>query len=311
MIDFIRIPEMRRFFFAVGIALGPLVFSMRVSGEELALIPSDRILILAPHPDDEVLCCGGMIQQAAEAHIPVLVVFLTNGDYNRWSMTVYRHHPVFRPSAMLELGEIRRQESLSAAKVLGLDPKALVFLGYPDFGTLTIWQHHRGSTPAFENPHTRMSAVPYAFAYRPKAPYKAEEISRDIEAIMKDFRPTKVFYPQSTDIMSDHRALYLFANELFQRSNEVVPERFGYLIHAKDWPRPRGLHKDRTLEPPPLLKDRDHWMTLTLSSAQVSTKLRALQKHRTQYGYSRRFLNSFVRKNELFEPVQGAVESTP
>ncbi|WP_420597294.1 PIG-L family deacetylase [Deinococcus sp.] len=26
-----------------------------------------RILILAPHPDDETLCCAGMIQQAQQA----------------------------------------------------------------------------------------------------------------------------------------------------------------------------------------------------------------------------------------------------
>lgn len=287
--------------------------ALAASADDLHLSATDRILILAPHPDDEVLCCGGLIQQAVQVQAPIQVVFLTNGDYNRWSMTLYKHHPVFRPSAFLELGEIRRQEALSAAEALGITPKALVFLGYPDYGTLDIWEHHRGSAPAFENPHTRKSAVPYRTAYRPKAPYKAEEISGDIQAILQEFRPTKVFFPQKTDIMSDHRALYFFVDAALRTSKEIKPERYGYLVHAKGWPHPRGLHPGKTLIPPSGLKETAHWVTLPLTPEQENTKLRALQKHRTQYGSSRRFLTSFVRMNELFEqePAYGAVERTP
>jgi LmbE family N-acetylglucosaminyl deacetylase len=102
-------------------------------------------------------------------------------------------------------------------------------------------------------------------------------------------------------------------DEALQRSKEVKPQRFGYLIHAKDWPRPRGLHQDQPLNPPTWLKEKEHWVTLTLTPEQVAVKLLALQKHRTQYGSSRRFLTSFVRMNELFElePAYGAEERTP
>jgi len=45
----------------------------------LPLLPlptaEDRILIIAPHPDDEVLACGGLIQQAVAVGADVRVIF--------------------------------------------------------------------------------------------------------------------------------------------------------------------------------------------------------------------------------------------
>jgi len=50
---------------------------------------SERILILAPHPDDETLGCGGTIQKALLQGKTVKVVFLTSGDSfgNDYEMT--------------------------------------------------------------------------------------------------------------------------------------------------------------------------------------------------------------------------------
>ncbi len=39
-----------------------------------------NILVFAPHPDDEVLGCGGVISQALKQEKRVGVVVLTNGD---------------------------------------------------------------------------------------------------------------------------------------------------------------------------------------------------------------------------------------
>jgi len=50
----------------------------------------DRIMVLAPHPDDESIGCGGIIQQAVAMKLPVRIVWLTNGDNNEWSFIVYR-----------------------------------------------------------------------------------------------------------------------------------------------------------------------------------------------------------------------------
>jgi len=42
--------------------------------------PGERIIVLAPHPDDETLGCGGTIRLLVEAKKDIKVVFLTSGD---------------------------------------------------------------------------------------------------------------------------------------------------------------------------------------------------------------------------------------
>ncbi|MGO9610231.1 MAG: PIG-L deacetylase family protein, partial [Verrucomicrobiia bacterium] len=56
------------------------------------LTPDDRIIIFAPHPDDESIGCGGIIQQALALKVPVRIVWLTYGDNNEWSFFLYRKH---------------------------------------------------------------------------------------------------------------------------------------------------------------------------------------------------------------------------
>ncbi len=41
----------------------------------LALQDADRIMVLAPHPDDEALSAGGLLQEALARKLPVRVVF--------------------------------------------------------------------------------------------------------------------------------------------------------------------------------------------------------------------------------------------
>ncbi len=45
----------------------------------VAILPARRVLVLAPHPDDEVFGCGGAIAAHVKAGIPVQVVILTDG----------------------------------------------------------------------------------------------------------------------------------------------------------------------------------------------------------------------------------------
>src|SRR5699024_11299022 len=40
----------------------------------------ERILVFAPHPDDETLGCGGLMRKAKSAGAEVFVQFLTVGD---------------------------------------------------------------------------------------------------------------------------------------------------------------------------------------------------------------------------------------
>lgn len=277
------------------------------------LTPDDRLLILAPHPDDEVLGCGGIIQRAVAMHLPVRVVFFTYGDNNQWSFLLYRKHPVLRPSAVRRMGEVRHDEALAAAKVFGLSDDQLTFLGYPDFGTMHIWKTHWGDRPPFQSMLTRVDAVPYADALRPGAPYTGEEIVRDLSTVLADFRPTKVFVSHPADPMPDHSALYLFTRvALWDLEAEMTPRLYPYLIHFRRWPMPRGYSLATPLDPPRPFQTQVVWAEYTLTPEELDRKREAIAAHRTQYRSSKRYLQSFIRPNELFGDFPAvALRSTP
>ena len=267
----------------------------------VSLTPSDRLLILAPHPDDEVLCCGGLLQQAHELHLPVRVVFFTYGDNIQWSFLLYRKHPVLLPVAVQRMGLVRHDEAVAADRLLGVEPDALVFLGYPDFGTLHLWTDHWGDRPPFQSMLTHVTAVPYANALRPGAPYTGEEVLRDLTTVLREFRPTKVFVSHPGDHMPDHRALYLFARvALWDLEPDLRPELYPYLVHFRRWPSPRGYRPAEPLAPPVPFAGPVVWRASRFGGRAVARKHRAIQAHRTQYEASASYLLSFIRPNELF-----------
>lgn len=276
-----------------------IVSTQPFSTLELTLRTDDRILILAPHPDDESLACGGVIQKALSMGLPVRVVFLTNGDANEWSFVLYQRRPELLPGQVEAMGLVRHDEAVAAAKILGLTPQQLTFLGYPDFGTLEIWTQHWGEQPPLRGLFTRTTQVPYASAYRPGAAYKGEEIVADLEAILKEFQPTRVFLSHPADHNTDHMALYAFTHVALWNLG-LTPELYPYLVHAPRWPDPRGSAPTLSLTPPAGLADLTTWWTLPLSPAEVSRKLSALEAHRTQFDSNSRYLASFIRANELF-----------
>jgi LmbE family N-acetylglucosaminyl deacetylase len=268
---------------------------------KVTLTPQDRVLVLAPHPDDESLACGGIIQQAVAMDIPVHVVFLTYGDNNQWSFAVYRKRPELGSQAVESMGLMRHDEAIAAADVLGLHEEQLTFLGYPDFGTLDIWYAHWGDRPPFLSMLTRVTEVPYANAFRPGAPYKGDEILADLTTVLRDFRPTKIFLSHPTDHNPDHQSLYLFTHvALWDLGSELEPELYPYLVHYPDWPTPLDYHPNDSVQPPPDLVERASWQTVLLDRQTIDRKRAALQQHRSQYEVSHKLLDAFVRTDELF-----------
>jgi LmbE family N-acetylglucosaminyl deacetylase len=85
------------------------------------LSTSARSVVFAPHPDDEVLGCGGTIALKVQAGADVRVVIMTDG---RTSHAKYVEAPA--------LTKMRRLEALEAATHLGLSPDAYTFLDFED-----------------------------------------------------------------------------------------------------------------------------------------------------------------------------------
>jgi len=279
-------------------------FAGNVISSSLIFSANDRILVLAPHPDDEVLGAGGVIQQAVAGHLPIRVVFLTYGDSNQWSFLLYRKHPVVFPGAVETMGLVRHDEAINASRILGVGAQNLIFLGYPDFGTLNIWYYHWNQRPAYRSIMTRVTAVPYKGAFRPGASYKGEEIVTDLRAILRDFKPTKIFVSHPADHNGDHLALYLYLRvALWDEGMEGKVQLYPYLIHYLTWPKPKGFHPEKYLTPPDALANDENWVQYHLTPTQIITKEKALQAHKTQYFSSPRYLLSFVKFNELFGDI--------
>ncbi len=270
---------------------------------EQELTPNDRILILAPHPDDEVLGCGGVVQQAVARGIPVAVVFLTYGDLNEGSFLTYRLHLVVAPSAVRAMGEVRRQEALAADRILGVPAADLTFLGYPDGGTLDLWTSHWGKSPAGHGRLTRARAVPYPTAFRPGAPYKGEEVLADLTELLTRLRPTQVFVSHPADRHPDHAALYLFTQiALWDLAGKVDAELHPYLVHFPGWPE-SGYHPGEPATPPKALAREETWQSWGLTPREVAQKLQALAAHRSQWRSGARHLLPFVRASEITEKL--------
>ena len=126
-------------------------------GEMEPIKKNDRILILAPHPDDESIGCAGLIQHALKAGAEVRVVYLTNGDHNEFAFIVYEKRLTFRKGEFIHMGLVRHLEAIKAMNLLGLNEDKLVFLGYPDFGTFTIFSKYWQTQKPFRSFLTRIS----------------------------------------------------------------------------------------------------------------------------------------------------------
>ena len=93
-----------------------------------------RVLVVAPHPDDETLGCGGTILRTTDAGGTVDIAFATDGS---------RSHSRFMDTE--ELAALRRTEAVAAAAVLGVGPGRLHFLGLADGG---LADHHDAAAAA-------------------------------------------------------------------------------------------------------------------------------------------------------------------
>lgn len=286
-----------------GILLISNIYSINiceaVEPNPLSLSTTDRILILAPHPDDESLCCGGIIRRATEQSIPVKIVYLTHGDNNEWSFMMSQKKPMLNDDQAKQMGMLRSQEALNAAMELGARKENVVFLGYPDSGILSMWNNRWKNSLPYTGFLTQAVSVPYENAFRPGAPYLSDEILGDLKSVIGSFQPTKLFVSHPADRNHDHRALYFFTR-IALWDLKLTPDIYPFLIHYKKWPQPIGFFPEKNTQPPVLFENRILWNEFLLNEADIVAKTKAIKKHKTQYVYSRKFLNSFIRKNELF-----------
>ena len=290
-------------FIFFGLLTGP--DKLWADDSQIAFSSSDRILVIAPHPDDESLGLGGTLQRAVSAGAQVKVLYVTNGELNEVASIFYRKRPLFLKSDFIKNGLIRKKESINAMGMLGIGEDNLTFLGYPDGGMLGIWVKCWGKSKPFRSFFTRLNKVPYKESLSLGNYYRGDEVVRDFEKAILSFQPTHVFVTAPFDLNQDHQATYLYFQVALMNLNDQlnpVPQVHLYVIHAHQWPKDKKFLPNEELSIPKHIdwKTDVNWDAFSLSSEETAKKSDAILKYKSQISYNRNFLMSFARKNELF-----------
>lgn len=265
----------------------------------------DRIVVVAPHPDDEVLGAGGVMQQACAVGAEAHVIYLTNGDHNQLAFKLYKLSLHLNPLQYLFFGNLRQREAVAATAILGLSREQLTFLGFPDYGTMSIWRDYWREPEPFRSDATHSNAVPYEKAYAFGQPYTPENAVSDFVELFHRLRPTRVFVTHPADTNPDHRAAANFVRlaALDVSAEQPPPQIYYYLVHFGRWPAPYHYHPELELKPPRQLSDDGHWFSDPLTPEQTERKYEAIIKNRTELTTREYYLVSFARANEIFATI--------
>lgn len=260
----------------------------------------ERVIVIAPHPDDELLALGGTIAHLKATGHQVLVVFLTNGDANRAAKSVFTLNPLRRAEDFRALGYRRQKEAVASLRVLGVPVGSVLFLGYPDGGLTALLGKHWKREEPYTSPFTKANHAFYRNSFNARALYCGEDLVADLALILRRFSPTVIYMPHPEDGHPDHRAaVQLTLAALATVDLPEDPQLRLYIVHAPSWPAPRRLATDRSLTVPAALGSWT-WHSHDLTDELMEVKLRAIRAYSSQWITNGRFLASFVRPNELY-----------
>ena len=171
---------------------------------------SDRLLIIAPHPDDEVIGAGGLIQRVAGRGGDVRVVFVTAGENNPWPQRVMQRKWFVTAQDRAAWGALRRREAAASLEVLGAPADCPIFLDYPDQDIARL------------------------------ARQGDQGLTETLRAIIRDFRPSLLVSASAQDFHADHRAVAWFAHHAVRGMGDSAPEIVTYVVHGEG--APHRLH---------------------------------------------------------------------
>lgn len=227
--------------------------------------PGQRILIIVPHPDDETLGMAGIIQRAVELKRPIKVVIVTSGEsYKKAAMSFCgKTNPT--PQDFYRFGLARQQESIVAMRVLGLPRQDLIFLGFADGSTRFLWSQYWDNGRPRVSGGIHVAYAPYDTVYKPGIPYTGQNLVNELTEIIKDFKPTDIYYPLADDMHPDHWAVSNFVRYTITAVNINVREHM-FLVHHPQWPVPWMAEKNRPMLPPVDMKDSNtEWQSFDLT----------------------------------------------
>lgn len=289
------------FFLGIGALIGSF-FNKSYLDKFPDLAKSDKILIVAPHIDDEVVGSGGLIQNALQIGAKVKVVYITNGDNNLNAVIGEDKNLRIDGGDFVTLGENRMKEGKNAIKILGLTENDAYFLGYPDRGLGQLFSNYYSIDKKYPTRGTKFTYNPYSGTYRQQQDYNGENLFNDLTAIIGDFKPTIMIIPHFADIHPDHKATYRFVDKYLTENNIKDIKVWMYLVHYKNYPADRFITLNKFLYPPQRLFGQGNWFSLDLTDSEVQNKLKAIDANKSQIlKVPMMDLRRFVKRNEIFE----------
>jgi LmbE family N-acetylglucosaminyl deacetylase len=166
---------------------------------------SKSVLIVAAHPDDETLGCGGSMAKHLHQGDRVRVAVLTDGRHLFRAFLGIEDDPTPQKTAQL-----RAAETIAACKICGLAEEHIQFLNYED-GTLSEEfakvQENEGSS-----------------------------LVEQLAGMMRQWNPDLVYCTCSQDDHPDHRAAYFLVQEAI-RELDPPPPVWQYPISPRNQPR--------------------------------------------------------------------------
>ena len=158
------------------------------------------ILVVAPHPDDDIITSSGVISRALRRGEQVHVVYFTNGD-----------------NFGADTGLVRQNEAVASQSVLGVGEDNLLFLGYPDGYTLDLRETYTASTDVMTTPngisHTYAShglgrTDYHSHAFGAPAAYNWANVVMDMASLLGTVLPDAIFVTAGNDGHPDHQNAY-------------------------------------------------------------------------------------------------------
>ena len=301
---------------AIAIALAPRAWAAQTDQSALGVGKGERLLVVAPHPDDETLGAGGLVQRVHAQGGTARIVLITAGDGYVEAVVHETGKPRPRPAEYIRYGERRLREARAAVRQLAPDSVRLQFLGFPDGGLDALLRAHWWRSRRERSATTHASDPPYTDAVEPDCPYDGDDLRRELDTILREFQPTLIAFPDLHDVHPDHHATGLFTMLALTdwlgdsgKAGVVAPRLLAYLIHWPNWPTgwqtivPQAQADQEPLELPAQLQQEGPERFLTMTDQELASKRVALAQHVTQQEQTATLLAAFVRRTEPFTLV--------
>jgi LmbE family N-acetylglucosaminyl deacetylase len=169
--------------------------------DQLELRAQDRVLVIAPHPDDESIATGGLLQLARGAGAAIRLVVLTDGDNNPWPQRWIEKRWRIDAPARARWGARRREEARAAMRVLGIAEDEARFLGLPDLGLTDLLMR------------------------------ADRAVTASLSAIFAEFVPTHLVFPALSDRHPDHSAAHVLVRIALEH-NRQMPRLLTFGVHG-------------------------------------------------------------------------------